>query len=217
VAFRGFPAEAFDFFEGLEADNSRAYWQANKDLYQDAVKGPMEALLADLATEFGQGRIFRPNRDVRFSHDKSPYKTNIGAVCGSDDTVFYVSLSNAGLFAGSGYYRMAHDQLARFRAAAASDTGAELEAALDRLADDGYEIGGEALKSAPRGFSVEHPRIRLLRHKGVTVGRSWEPAPWMGTAKAAARVADAWRAAAPVNDWLRVHVGRSTEPDERRS
>jgi uncharacterized protein (DUF2461 family) len=81
VAFGGFPAEAFDFFEGLEADNSRTYWQANKALYDSCVKGPMEALLAEVAGEFGPGRIFRPHRDVRFSADKSPYKTNIGAVC----------------------------------------------------------------------------------------------------------------------------------------
>jgi uncharacterized protein (TIGR02453 family) len=216
VAFRGFPAEAFDFYEGLEADNSRAYWQEHKDFYEACVRGPMAALLAELASEFGPGRIFRPNRDVRFSNDKSPYKTNIGGVAGGDDTVFYVALSTSGVFAGTGYYRMARDQLARFRTAVAGEVGSMLADAVERLERDGYEIGGEALKTAPRGFAADHPRIRLLRHKGVTVGRSWEPAPWMGTKKAAGRVAAVWRAAAPVNEWLRAHVGPSTEPDERR-
>jgi len=212
VPFKGFPAEAFDFFEGLEADNSKTYWQANKPLYDRTVKEPMEALLAELLPEFGQGRIFRPHRDVRFSNDKSPYKTNIGAVAERDGAIFYVSLWTGGIFAGSGYYRMARDQLERFRTAAASDAGEELEALIDEAEKAGYEIGGEALKSAPRGYAGDHPRIRLLRHKGVTIGRSWEPAAWMGTAKCAGRVADVWRAAGPVNGWLGTHVGPTTEP-----
>ena len=212
MPFRGFPAEAFDFFDGLEADNSKTYWQANKARYDDAVKGPMEALLAELAPEFGPGRIFRHNRDVRFSADKSPYKTNIGAVAERDGSVFYVSLWTGGLFAGSGYYRMARDQLERFRAAVASASGGELETLVAGAGAAGYEVGGEALKRAPRGYPADHPRIRLLRHKGVTVGRSWEPARWMGTAGCAGRVAEVWRAAAPVNEWLRANVGPSTEP-----
>ena len=215
MPFKGFPAEAFDFFEGLEADHSKTYWQANKPLYDRTVKEPMEALLAELAPEFGPGRIFRPHRDVRFSNDKSPYKTNIGAVAERDGSVFYVSLWTGGIFAGSGYYRMARDQLERFRAAAASGAGEELEGLIADAEQAGYEIGGEALKSAPRGYAADHPRIRLLRHKGVTIGRSWEPAAWMGTAKCAGRVADVWRAAGPINTWLRAHVGPSTEPPSR--
>ncbi|MGH2685929.1 MAG: DUF2461 domain-containing protein [Actinomycetota bacterium] len=215
MPFKGFPAEAFDFFEGLEADNTKTYWQANKPLYERAVKAPMDALLADLASEFGPGRVFRPHRDVRFSNDKSPYKTNIGAVAERDGSVFYVSLSTGGLFAGSGYYRMARDQLQRFRAAVASDHGEQLEALVDQADTAGFEVGGEALKSAPRGYAGDHPRIRLLRHKGVTIGRSWEPTAWMGTAKCAGRVADVWRAAGPINGWLQAHVGPSTEPHSR--
>src|ERR1051325_11582899 len=79
MAFRGWPAEALEFYEGLEADNSRTYWLAHKDVYDKQVQAPMADLLADLAAEFGVGKIFRPNRDVRFSADKSPYKTAIGA------------------------------------------------------------------------------------------------------------------------------------------
>jgi uncharacterized protein (DUF2461 family) len=72
VAFRGWPAEALEFFDGLAADNSRAYWTAHRDTYEQAVNGPMEELLAELAPEFGGPKLFRPNRDVRFSPDKSP-------------------------------------------------------------------------------------------------------------------------------------------------
>jgi uncharacterized protein (DUF2461 family) len=77
--FRGWPAEALEFYEGLEADNSKAYWNAHKEDYETVVLSPMKAILAELAPEFGDGKVFRPNRDVRFSTDKSPYKTHIGS------------------------------------------------------------------------------------------------------------------------------------------
>src|SRR5271154_1030364 len=97
-AFRGWPAEALEFYEGLEADNSKVYWSQHKAVYAEAVQGPMAELLAELADEFGQGRIFRPHRDVRFSSDKSPYKTAIAATLGAG----YLQLSADGLAAGSG-------------------------------------------------------------------------------------------------------------------
>ncbi len=96
MAFRGWPAEALEFFEGLEADNSKTYWQRNKDVYESLVRAPMEQLLEELAPEFGEGRIFRPYRDIRFSSDKSPYKTNIAAMIGEG----YVELTADGLGAG---------------------------------------------------------------------------------------------------------------------
>jgi uncharacterized protein (DUF2461 family) len=95
TAFNGWKVEALEFFEGLEADNSKAYWQRNKDVYETLVRAPMEALLAELEQRWGEGRIFRPHRDVRFSRDKSPYKTNIAAVLGDG----YVQLDKDGLAA----------------------------------------------------------------------------------------------------------------------
>jgi uncharacterized protein (DUF2461 family) len=79
MAFKGWPAEAIEFYEGLEADNTRAYWQDHKQDYEELVKRPMVELLAELEGDYGAGKIFRPFRDVRFSKDKSPYKTAIGA------------------------------------------------------------------------------------------------------------------------------------------
>ncbi len=82
MAFRGWSADALEFFVGLEADNSKTYWQRNKAAYEELVRRPMEELLAELEPEWGEGRIFRPYRDVRFSADRSPYKTHIGATVG---------------------------------------------------------------------------------------------------------------------------------------
>ena len=92
MTFRGWPVEALEFFEGLEADNSKAYWQANKTVYETVVRAPMEELIVELEPEWGEGRIFRPYRDVRFSADKSPYKTNIAAMLGDG----YVQLNATG-------------------------------------------------------------------------------------------------------------------------
>jgi uncharacterized protein (TIGR02453 family) len=210
VGFSGWPAEAFDFFEGLEADNTKSYWTEHKPLYERAVRAPMEALLEDLAGEFGPGRIFRPYRDVRFSTDKSPYKENIAAVSHPPDgAVYYVSLSSAGLFVATGYYQPATDQLDRYRRAVVAPAGEELERIVAGLERSGHEVGGEALKRAPRGYPADHPRARLLRHKGVTTARSFPPARWMGSAKARERVAEVWRAGGPLNAWLLAHVGPS--------
>src|SRR5262247_2221276 len=118
MAFRGWPMEALDFFEGLEADNSKTYWTEHKATYDEKVYAPMAALVADLEPEFGSGKIFRPYRDVRFSADKTPYKTNIGAIIGDG----YVQLTAAGLSAGNGMHMMAPDQLTRYRAAVAADS-----------------------------------------------------------------------------------------------
>ena len=117
MSFDGWPAEALDFYEGLEADNSKAYWTAHKAVYDEMVLGPMRELLEELAPEFGEPKIFRPYRDLRFSQDKTPYKTHLGAMIGDG----YIQLSVHGLAAGSGMYQMAPDQLDRYRRAVAGD------------------------------------------------------------------------------------------------
>jgi uncharacterized protein (TIGR02453 family) len=212
--FRGWPAEALAFYRGLEADNSKAYWLANKARYDEHVRRPMEELCELLEPTYGRFHIFRPNRDVRFSRDKSPYKTAMAAVTeGEGGEAYYVQLSAAGLFVASGYYRMAADQLTRYRSAVDDRrTGPMLERALAELRAHGYEVGGEALKTAPRGFARDHPRVALLRHKGVTVGRTYGPARWLSTRACRTRITDVWSAAVAVNRWLNRHVGPTTEP-----
>ena len=139
MTFRGWKAEALEFFDGLEADNSKAYWQAHKTEYETLVRAPMEALLIELEPEWGEGRIFRPYRDVRFSKDKSPYKTSIAAELGGA----YIQLTASGLAAGAGMWEMAPDQLERYREAVDDDrTGAKLEAIVATARKAGVEAQG---------------------------------------------------------------------------
>ena len=206
MVFSGWPNEAIDFYDGLEEDNSKVYWQAHKAVYDQAVKAPMDALLAELAAEFGEGKVFRPNRDVRFSNDKSPYKTAIGAVLGRGG---YVQLSGAGLGVGSGMYGMASDQLERYREAVGSDTtGGELAKLVAAARAKGLEVTAhEELKTAPRGYPRDHPRIELLRLKGLHTWKEWPVAPWLATSKAKTRVVDLLRRSRPLTEWLDANVG----------
>jgi uncharacterized protein (TIGR02453 family) len=208
MAFRGWPAEALEFFEGLEADNSKTYWQENRNVYDTAVRAPMEALLEELAPEWGDGRIFRPYRDIRFSADKSPYKTNIAAVVGDG----YVQLTAEGLGAGRGMYEMAPDQLERYRKAVAEDrSGVQLAALVREARAAGLDVTAhDVLKTAPRGYPRDHPRIELLRHKGLIAWREWPAGPWLGTRGAKDRLVEFFRRSQPISDWLGAHVGPST-------
>ena len=205
MAFTGWPVEAIEFFEGLEDDNSRAYWQSHKAVYVECVKGPMEALLAELEDDFGPGRVFRPNRDVRFSNDKSPYKLN----CAAQLTGGYVSVSADEMFAGSGLYMPMPEQLKRLRAAIDADrTGRELEAIVAALRKAKYDVGAhETLKTAPRGYPKDHPRIELLQLKGIVMSKGWPVGGWLGTKKAKERVVATLDAARPLNAWIAEHVG----------
>jgi uncharacterized protein (TIGR02453 family) len=208
MTFHGWTDAILDFFEGLEADNSKSYWQAHKKVYDEQVRDPMQDLLAELADEFGQAKIFRPNRDIRFSSDKSPYKTQIGATLAGHG---YVQVSAGGLAVASGTYAFASDQLARYRRAAALDlTGEELA----RIVQDGQEAGltitaASNLTTAPRGFPKDHPRIELLRMKGLVTWKQWPVEPWLATASAKDKVVEVLRASVPLVQWLQRHVGAS--------
>ncbi len=220
MTFTGWPDAALEFFVGLEADNSKAYWQAHRATYDECVKAPFLELSAAVAREFGPLHVFRPNRDTRFSKDKTPYKTAAAAVTESEGGAsYYVQVSAVGLYVGSGYYHLQSDQLQRFRDAVAdSRRGPKLAAAVDALRRQRYEVAArDSLKRAPRGFDPDHPRVDLLRMKGIHVGRNFGAPRWLHTTAAADRIVTAWRAAAPVNRWLDRHVGPSTlappEPD----
>jgi uncharacterized protein (TIGR02453 family) len=220
MTFRGWSDDALEFYVGLEADNSKAYFQAHKAVYDESVRAPFLALSDEIAREFGPLHVFRPNRDVRFSKDKSPYKTAAAAVTESQGGAgYYVQLSAEGLYVGSGYYMLASDQLERYRAAVDdARTGPKLASAIAALRKKRYEVGArEALKRVPRGYDADHERAELLRQKGIHVGRSYPPAKWLHTAGARDRILTAWRDAGPVNRWLDRNVGPSTqaprEPD----
>jgi uncharacterized protein (TIGR02453 family) len=204
VEFTGFPVAALDFYDDLEVDNTRAFWEKHKQVYAESVKAPMAGLCAALAPEFGEAKVFRPYRDVRFAKDKTPYKTHQGAfVPVGPATGWYVEVSARGVRTGAGYYEASSPRLAAIRAAIDDERrGRELERLLADLAAGGWDVAGERLKTTPRGYSADHPRIGLLRHKSMTVGRSHGFEPFVHTPELLDVVRDDWRALRPFVDWV---------------
>jgi uncharacterized protein (TIGR02453 family) len=165
----------------------------------------MTELTEELAAEFGEPKIFRPYRDVRFSKDKSPYKTHIGAVIGDTG---YIQLSAEGLGVGAGMWQMGPEHLARYREAVVSDPpGADLEQLIAVIEKADVTVHGhDALKSAPRGYPADHPRVALLRYKGLTAWKQWPVEPWLETAAAKDRIISFFRTVEPLCSWLTTHV-----------
>ena len=207
MSFTGIPVAALDFYEDLEADNSKAFWTAHKQVYEESVRAPIEALVAALAPEFGAAKLFRPYRDVRFAKDKTPYKTHQGVWFG--DSARYAHISAAGLFVAGGYWETASAQVDRLRRAVADDVaGAELERALVAVRRKALVVGGEQITRVPSGYDKDHPRADLLRYKSLTVSREFGSPAWLATRRAQSEIVRAWRAMSPVVDWLDTHVGR---------
>ena len=214
MSFTGLPAEGMDFYEQLAADNSKSFWADNKHRYIEQVKMPMTELAGEFA-EFGPFHLFRPHNDLRFSKNKPPYKTHQGAYGELEGgSGFYVQFSAEGLMTGSGYYAMAKDQLQRFRELIDADsTGQELSGIVASMRELKFDVTAiNELKTAPRGYPKDHPRIELLRLKGCIAVKNFGAPKWIHSKGAVKRIRDTWVAARPLTDWLDAHVGPSTEP-----
>jgi uncharacterized protein (TIGR02453 family) len=207
--FTGIPEAALDFYDDLEVDNTKSFWTAHKDTYDTAVRGPMTALAKALEPEFGEAKVFRPYRDVRFAKDKTPYKTHQGVfIARGPATGYYVQVSAPGVRVGVGYYEASGPRLARIRSAVDDDRrGPELERLVDSLQASGWELGGDKLKTSPKGYAADHPRIELLRHKSMTLAKSYGFEPFIHTPELLDRVREDWREATPFVTWVSDNAG----------
>ena len=211
-AFAGFPAETFEFYEQLSANNTKAWWGDHKADYERVVRTPLLGLLGELAAEFGSAHIFRPHRDARFSKDKTPLKDHQGAVVQVEDAIaYYVQISASGLMVGAGWHSPQGEQLRRYRESVDGPLGGELERTLVALPKR-FEVDGRPLVTRPRGYDADNPRIELLRYRMLVGSTTYPAAPWMGTRKALDTVRADWRALQPLVEWLADHVGPAEEP-----
>jgi len=216
VRFQGWPKPALEFFHGLKRDNSKAYFEAHRSVYEEQVRQPMEALLSELERDLGSDvevKVFRLNRDLRFSPDKRPYKEHLGAYLSSTRAGgLYLQVSDDGLYMAIGSHEMAADQLTRYRDAVAGKEGEKLARIVTALRKDGYQVTEPSFKRVPAGYPADHARAELLRLKGLMAGRNWKPGAWLQTVEAKQRVRDAIKASKPLTSWLDVHVGPSRQP-----
>ncbi|MCY0949323.1 DUF2461 domain-containing protein [Streptomyces sp. H27-S2] len=211
MTFGGFPPSALRLYEDLADDNDRDSWRLrHRERYERDVRGPMDELAAELNGTFGESsgpggvRVLGPVRDTRMSHDKSPYKTYQGAYLDLLPCLgLWVHLDRHGLYASGRYYPYAGAEVARYRAAVEEeDGGAELAAVVARLEAHGFTIGGDRLKSRPRGVPADHPRLDLLRHRKIDAGRRFGPDAGLHTARAADLVRETWLLVRPLLDWV---------------
>jgi uncharacterized protein (TIGR02453 family) len=207
MTLTGIPIAALDFYEDLEADNSKAWWTAHKSTYDEHVKAPLEALSAALAPEFGASKMFRPYRDVRFARDKTPYKTHQGVWFG--ETSNYLQISAAGLFVAAGYWETSSAQVERLRRAISDDvSGVALTRVLAAIAKANAALGGHQLTRVPNSYAKDHQRADLLRYKTLTVHRDLGCPAWLSSTRARTEIAKAFRSFTPLVSWLDTHVGR---------
>jgi uncharacterized protein (TIGR02453 family) len=210
----GFVPAATQFFEDLEDQNTREFWLAHKAVFEREVREPMAALLDSLPEKYQPFKVFRMNRDIRFSPDKSPYKTMHGAAHGMPGAVHYLHLDASGLMVACGSYLMQPDELERYRQAVAEDSSgdelSEILAALRRRRSLRLGPGGaEPLKTAPRGFPRDHPRGDLLRQKGVIAMRTRPGSELQNGTKLRSFVVETFEMCADLTDWLKRYVGDS--------
>jgi len=186
--FTGFADRDARFFRALARNQRREWFEVHREEYERGWLAPMKALLEELHDRLdplfpqhplAAPKVFRIYRDVRFSKDKSPYKTHIGgyvAIDGDGDgpsaaAVLYVHIGASELFVASGQWMMDPQQLTRFRAALLDDRrGEALTGILRKLGRAGFEVGShDVLRKVPRGFDPAHPRAELLKRKGLIV------------------------------------------------
>ncbi len=220
--FEGFPAEGRRFLAGLALNNEKAYFEANRDSYEANVLGPLRAFVVEagrrLRSEVPRivadprvgGSLFRINRDTRFSSDKSPYKSWAsarlwdGAGPGKEASPsFYIHIDAESVYAGGGLYLFTDDQLERFREAVGD---AKARRALEKILDGlDLDVGGEALKRLPRGFSADHPAGRFLRFKGLYAGANLDKRI-ARSPKLLDAALDVYQRIVPLNRWLMQHA-----------
>ena len=213
----GIPGDALTFYRELETTNTREWWAVNKARYQGSVREPMTALTEALAPEFGTPRLFRPQRDTRFSHDKTPYKTQQDALLGIVGGIgFYLRIGADGLTTGGGYHHTAADQVARYRAAVDDElAGPALSRIVGSLRDNGFEVHGDTVRTRPRGVPADHPRLELMRHQSLIVIAHHGAPDWLSTPAVVAHARDSLEQVRPLVDWLADHVGAPAEESPR--
>ena len=204
MGFEGFPSGMIAFYDELGRNNERAWWQANLERYRRDVDEPMDRLVGELEEVFGPIKRFRPYRDVRFSADKRPYQEHSSFAASRPGGALYAQFGASGVMIAAGRWQPSPAELRRFRELVDdSRTASDVEAELAERAEDGL-LPDEAsrLKTAPRGFPRDHPRLDLLRLTRLSISTHLPPGPWLESTEALDTVTRLWRSADRWNEWL---------------
>ena len=181
--FAGFPADTVRFLNDLKANSNREWFQANKARYEAAVKDPAASFVAAMkfrlqaeTDDLHSAKIFRINRDIRFSKDKTPYNSHLHILFRREGgrCALFFGLQTSGLVLGGGMMRFDKGQLAAYRDAVHGKAGENLDRILSDLIAAGGRLNDPPLKRVPKPFEQDHPRGALLRRKGCAI---WHDMP----------------------------------------
>ena len=190
--FEGFFEETLYFFRTLKENNNKPWFDQNREVYDDYVLGPAKSFVVAMGVRLKEivpsinadprtnKSLFRINRDIRFSKDKSPYKTHMGLVFWDGDlprmesSVFYFHLEPDRIMLGTGIYKFTRPQLEEYRNSVVhSRYGKELSKIYGELTGKGFDFGGKNYKKIPRNFDGEHENADLLLYDGMHAGKDF--------------------------------------------
>jgi len=221
-AFPGFPKETLTFLRGLRKNNSKSWFDAHRGDYDDYYVQPAKDFVVAIGQRLSKvapeivaeprinGSIFRINKDVRFSKDKTPYKDHLdfafwqGDKKSSSSSLFF-RVSPDGIIIGTGHHSCLQ-MLKHFRAAVADpDAGKQLASVAKKLRKSGHKLGGAHYKRMPRGFADDGPAAEFLLHNGLFVTHDDK-----STAASSPDIVEQciahWKTAMPLHHWLIAHV-----------
>jgi uncharacterized protein (TIGR02453 family) len=214
AAFKGFDKDAIAFLHELTIEMNKDWFEANKPRYQRVWVEPLTALLEHVQAKLAKiyapvklvPHVFRIYRDVRFSKDKTPYKTHVAGVLRTGvGSAMYLHVETDEEWVGAGTYFFEDTQLPKWRKLVAADrTGKDIQGIVGKLRKKGYEVGGhEDYKRVPKPFTDDHPRAEFLRMKGLTAAFPAMPKGMLHRADLADWLVEHGRAVAPMVSWLR--------------
>jgi uncharacterized protein (TIGR02453 family) len=223
--FEGFPKEGIAFLKKLKRNNNRDWFGRHKHEYESLVKQPMQSLIIALQPHFRRfapdidadpkRSLFRIHRDVRFSKDKSPYKTHVaahfvrrGKEKGTEGSGYYLHIEPGEVFLGAGIYMPDGEQLKKIRRAIADRPEEFLSIINAKSFRRTFgKLEGEKLQRVPRGYPTDHPMAKWLRYKQFFVWLEW-PEEKSFSVSFVNAVAKVFEEAAPLEGFLNDTIGR---------
>lgn len=224
--FKGFPKELPRFFKQLKKSNTKDWFQENKKAYETYVKTPSQEFVSAMGERLSavcpginaipkvNKSLFRLNRDIRFSSDKSPYKTNMGILFWDgpgkrmESSGFYFHVEDQRFMLGSGMYMFSKPHLEKYRLAVTDKKkGAALKNAIEALRSNGYEIGTRHYKRVPRGFTAASEfETEYLRYNGLSAKVEIDLPDLFFTPGIVDFAFDHYAAMMPLHRWLTTYI-----------
>jgi len=223
--FTGFPKQTLTFLRGLRRNNTKAWFDAHRADYDRYWVAPAKDFVVAVGKAVRpiapveaepriNGSIFRVNRDVRFSKDKTPYKDHLDFWFweGTRKTApsgFFLRVSPDGVGIGVGAHGFDRDRLGAYRCAVVDPkSGAALSRAVTAVTKAGYAVEGQTYKQTPRGFEPKNERQeQMLRHSALWIGEDHELSPLVHRAELVDWAVGEWKQMKPIHRWLVDHVG----------